>query len=221
MEVTIVGGGVVGAAIAAELAGRGREVLLLERNPQLGMETSSRSSEVIHAGLYYPRDSRKAAACVLGRHLLYEFCARAGVRALPLGKLVVAMYAHPDGGHWRLSRPSHARSGHEQAAALAALLQQGAANGVDDLRMLSAEEIARKEPLLRCDAAMFSPSTGIVDTHSLILALQAKAEAQGAQALAAVATGRAHPDTFCARPTRGGLRCQQRGVRRRGERDGR
>ena len=86
----MVGGGVVGTAIAAQLAARGREVVLLERNSHLGAETSSRSSEVVHAGLYYPTGSWKARTCVRGRHLLYQFCARAGIPSLRCGKLVVA-----------------------------------------------------------------------------------------------------------------------------------
>lgn len=160
VDVVVIGAGVVGLAAAHQLALRGREVLVLEARGAVGTQTSSRSSEVVHAGLYYPAGSLKARACVAGRRMLYNFCERHDVPHRRLGKLVVA-------------------TSQAQHAALRALGATGAANGVDDLRWLSTAEAGALEPQLRCTAALLSPSTGIVDSHALMERLQARLEARG------------------------------------------
>jgi L-2-hydroxyglutarate oxidase LhgO len=161
-DAVVIGAGVVGLAVARRLAQAGRAVLVLEAEKTIGLHTSSRNSEVIHAGLYYPQGSFKARLCVEGRKLLYAFCAEHGVPAKRLGKLIVATDA-------------------AQLPQLEALRRRGLANGVDDLVALSREEARRLEPELECVAALLSPSTGIVDSHALMLALQGDAEAFGAQ----------------------------------------
>ncbi len=162
VEAIVIGAGVVGLAVARQLAEAGREVLLLEEADAIGTQTSSRNSEVIHAGIYYPRESLKARLCVAGRRMLYDYCARRGVPAKRIGKLIVA------------ATPA-------QTATVEALLRRGAGNGVDDLAWLDADAVRSMEPALDCAAALFSPSTGIVDSHALMLALQGDAEAHGAQ----------------------------------------
>jgi L-2-hydroxyglutarate oxidase LhgO len=161
IECVVIGGGVVGLAIARELALAGREVVLLEAGPTVGCGISSRNSEVIHAGLYYPTGSLKAILCVRGRALLYAYCEQHGVAYRRCGKLLVATAA-------------------EQLPRLEALYAGAQANGVHDLRRLSAAEARQLEPALRCVAALHSPSTGIVDSHQLMLALQGDAQAAGA-----------------------------------------
>jgi L-2-hydroxyglutarate oxidase LhgO len=151
----------VGLAIARALALAGRDVVILEKNGQIGMETSARNSEVIHAGIYYPKQSLKAELCVRGRDQLYEFCESHGVAHKRLGKLIVA--THP-GQEERLSHLAH----------------QAAANGVDDLAPLGRSGIAALEPALSAIAGLLSPSTGIVDSHAYMLALLGDAEAAGA-----------------------------------------
>lgn len=171
VDVVVVGAGVVGLACARELARAGREVILLEANRAIGQETSSRNSEVIHGGLYYPRGSLKAELCVEGRELLYEFCTRFGVAHRRCGKLIVA------------TCPTQ----HDKLDALA---MQAAANGVTDIRRLQRAEARSLEPSLECTAALFSPSTGIIDSHGLMQALLGDAESHGAQlALASPARG--------------------------------
>jgi L-2-hydroxyglutarate oxidase LhgO len=162
VDCVIVGAGVIGLAIARELARTGREVLILERNDRHGQETSSRNSEVIHAGIYYPRESLKARLCVRGRRLLYDYCAAHGVPHRRCGKLIVATES-------------------QQQAELLGLQQAGSANGVDDLRLIDAAEALRLEPALRCSAALLSPSTGVIDVHAYMLALLGDAESHGAQ----------------------------------------
>lgn len=157
----VIGAGVVGLACARALARRGIETLILERNDVFGSETSARNSEVIHAGLYYPTGSLKAQLCVAGRRQLYDFCATHGVSHRRCGKLVVATST-------------------TQTDRLSALQRQGEANGVDDLRLLSVAEVRAQEPELRCAAALLSPSTGIIDSHGLVLALLGDAERAGA-----------------------------------------
>ena len=142
----VIGAGVVGLACARALARRGIETLILERNGAFGSETSARNSEVIHAGIYYPTGSLKARLCVAGRGQLYDFCATHGVSHRRCGKLIVATSS-------------------TQTDRLSALQRQGAANGVDDLRLLSIAEVRAQEPELRCAAALLSPSTGIIDSH--------------------------------------------------------
>lgn len=161
VDCAVIGAGVIGIAIARALALAGREVVLIERERQFGTETSSRNSEVIHAGIYYPRGSLKARFCVEGRRRLYAYCVERGVAHRSCGKLIVA------------TDPA-------QEAQLDALAAAAAANGVDDLARLGRDDIARLEPALSCSAALLSPSTGIVDSHAFMLALLADAEAHGA-----------------------------------------
>lgn len=161
VECVVIGAGVVGLAIARKLALQGREVLILERAGAIGTETSSRNSEVIHAGIYYPRGSLKARFCVSGRAMLYDYAASRGVPHRRCGKLIVATTA-------------------EQVAGLEAIVHTAAANGVEDLRVLDAAEARALEPALACTGAVLSPSTGIVDSHALMLSLLGEAEAAGA-----------------------------------------
>jgi L-2-hydroxyglutarate oxidase LhgO len=162
IEVVVAGAGVVGLAVARALAQAGREVLVLEAETAIGTVTSSRSSEVIHAGLYYPKDSLKARLCVEGRDRLYHYCAERGVAARRLGKLVVASAEH-------------------ELDTLKAITGRAEANGVFDLTWLDGAQARRLEPALACVGALLSPSTGIVDSHGLMLAYQGDAEAAGAQ----------------------------------------
>ncbi len=160
-EAVVIGAGVVGLAVARALAQAGRDVVILEKNADIGQESSARNSEVIHAGIYYPRDSLKAALCVEGRDLLYDFCESHGVGHKRLGKLIVSANA-------------------EQTLQLEGLLRRAADNGVHDLRPLGKAEIAVLEPELFAAAGLFSPSTGIIDSHAYMLALLGDAEAAGA-----------------------------------------
>jgi L-2-hydroxyglutarate oxidase LhgO len=160
VDCAVIGAGVVGLAVARELALSGREVIVLESAGGIGTGISSRNSEVIHAGIYYPTGSLKARLCVQGRELLYQFCAGNSVEHRRVGKLIVA-------------------TSPEEIPALAKYEAQARANGVTDLRRLSVEETARMEPDVRCAAALLSPSTGIVDSHGLMLAYQADLEAHG------------------------------------------
>ncbi|MCY7371414.1 MAG: NAD(P)/FAD-dependent oxidoreductase [Polaromonas sp.] len=160
VECVVVGAGVVGLAVARALALQGREVLVLEAAKGIGTGTSSRNSEVIHAGIYYPQGSLKARLCVTGRSALYAYCAERGVAHSRCGKLIVA-------------------SGEAQRGQLGRIQAAAAANGVHDLRLLDAEEARAMEPALRCVAALHSPSTGIVDSHALMLSLQGDLENQG------------------------------------------
>jgi len=161
VETVVIGAGVVGLAVARALALAGQEVLILEAAETFGTETSSRNSEVIHAGIYYPSGSLKARCCVAGKWALYDYCASHGIAHRRCGKLIVA------------TSPA-------QLATLADLKVKAAANGVDDLTLLSPAEVARLEPALRCHGALLSPSTGIVDSHGLMLAYLGDAEAAGA-----------------------------------------
>jgi L-2-hydroxyglutarate oxidase LhgO len=177
IDCVVVGAGVVGLAIARALAQSGREVLVAEATEAIGTGTSSRNSEVIHAGIYYPAGSLKARLCVRGKHLLYGYCAERGVPHKRLGKLIVATSA-------------------EQAAQLESIAQRARANGVDDLQFLSGEDAMRLEPALQCTAALSSPSTGIVDSHALMLSFQGDAESAGAQCVfhTPLVSGRARPE---------------------------
>ncbi|WP_260961429.1 NAD(P)/FAD-dependent oxidoreductase [Pseudomonas citri] len=161
IECVVAGAGVVGLAVAREMARAGREVLVIEAGAAIGTGTSSRNSEVIHAGLYYPPGSLKAQLCVDGRRRLYDYCDSHGVETRRLGKLIVA-------------------KDQAQLAGLQTLLARGLLNGVDDLRLLDQEQAQALEPELACVGALYSPSTGIVDSHALMLALQGDAEAAGA-----------------------------------------
>ncbi|MGC2459693.1 MAG: NAD(P)/FAD-dependent oxidoreductase [Steroidobacteraceae bacterium] len=160
VDCAVIGAGVVGLAVARALAQAGREVIVLESESAIGTGSSSRNSEVIHAGIYYSTGSMKARFCVHGRELLYRFCALNSVEHRRIGKLIVATSV-------------------EEAPTLAKYEAQARANGVTDLRRLTAEEAAKLEPEVRCAAALLSPSTGIVDSHGLMLAYQADLEAHG------------------------------------------
>jgi L-2-hydroxyglutarate oxidase LhgO len=152
VECVVVGAGVVGLAIARAMALKGCEVLVLEAEKAFGTHTSSRNSEVIHAGIYYPTNSLKARTCVNGNALLYDYCRQRGVNYQKIGKLIVAT-----------------NSG--QLGALKAYLAQGRANGVGDLELTSQDQLHHLEPEVRGLAALRSPSTGIVDSHGLMLSL--------------------------------------------------
>ena len=161
VDAVVIGAGVVGLAVARALALAGREVLILEAADAFGTATSARNSEVIHAGIYYPQGSLKAQLCVQGKQLLYDYCAQRGIAHQRCGKLIVATHA-------------------QQVAELRAIQQGAAANGVDDLQLLSAQQAQALEPALACHAALLSPSTGIVDSHGLMLSLLGDAENAGA-----------------------------------------
>jgi L-2-hydroxyglutarate oxidase LhgO len=161
VDCVVIGAGVIGLAVARQLAISGREVLLLEAAGMVGTETSSRNSEVIHAGIYYPTGSLKARTCVAGKHRLYAYCAERGVPHARCGKLIVATTA-------------------AQRATLEGIRAKAAANGVDDLEWLERDTVAALEPEVFCTAALLSPSTGIIDSHALMLALQGDAEDHGA-----------------------------------------
>lgn len=158
----VVGAGVVGLAIAAELARSGQEVLVLEQHELIGSEVSSRNSEVIHAGIYYPPGSLRARLCVEGKQRLYRFCKENGVDHAPISKLLVA-------------------TSEAQVPKLKALQETAIKNGVEDLQPLSGAEARALEPELACVAAMLSPSTGIVDTHGLMSALEGHIATAGGQ----------------------------------------
>ncbi|GAB4851826.1 L-2-hydroxyglutarate dehydrogenase, mitochondrial [Ancistrocladus abbreviatus] len=163
VDCVVVGAGIVGIAIARELAlaFKGRQVLVVESASTFGTGTSSRNSEVIHAGFYYPANSLKAVFCVKGREMMYRYCSEHGVPHKQLGKLIVA------------TRES-------EIPKLNELLIRGTENGVNGLRIIESSEATRMEPELQCVKALFSPVSGIVDTHSLMLSLVGEAENGGA-----------------------------------------
>lgn len=160
IDSVVVGGGVVGLACARLLAQSGRDVIVLEQNSAIGEETSSRNSEVIHAGIYYPKESLKAKLCVRGRELLYKYCESHAIEHQRLGKLIVATNI-------------------EQLGKLNAIFDKGRANGVEDLRFVEQEELRVAEPRLNAIRAILSPSTGIIDSHQLMLAMQGDIESNG------------------------------------------
>ncbi|GLR77758.1 NAD(P)/FAD-dependent oxidoreductase (plasmid) [Azospirillum oryzae] len=176
VECVVVGAGVVGLAVARRLARAGREVVIVEAAGAIGTGISSRNSEVIHAGIYYPSGSDRARLCVAGREALYAYCRDHGVAHRRLGKLIVA-------------------TGDDQLAKLDAIGRQAAANGVEDLRPLDAAQARALEPNLRCVGALLSPSTGIIDSHGLMLALQGDAEGAGAMLALSSPLERAHCET--------------------------
>ena len=159
-DAVVMGAGVVGLAVGRALARAGREVLVLESEGAIGTGISSRNSEVIHAGIYYPQGSLKARLCVQGKALLYSYCAERGVAHQRLGKLIVA------------TDPL-------QVPQLDGIMAKAMANGVHDLKKLSAAEAQALEPALSCKAALLSPSTGVVDSHGLMLSLQGDLEHAG------------------------------------------
>jgi len=160
VDCVVIGAGVVGLAVARRMALAGREVVVLEAEKAIGTHTSSRNSEVIHAGIYYAPGSLKARLCVPGKQALYRYCEAHGVGHRRCGKLIVA-------------------TGDAQRPVLEKLHAQALANGVDDLRWLTGEQARALEPELACVAALISPSTGIVDSHGLMLAIQGDAEERG------------------------------------------
>jgi L-2-hydroxyglutarate oxidase LhgO len=160
IQTVVIGAGVVGLAVARALAISGREVIVLEAQDAIGTGTSSRNSEVIHAGIYYPKGSLKAELCVQGNALLYAYAAEKGFDAKRCGKLIVA--THQD-----------------QCAALLSLYEKAIANGVPGMEILSKEQVLALEPELHCVQALWSPSSGIVDSHGYMLALQGDLESHG------------------------------------------
>lgn len=160
VECVVVGAGVVGLAVAAELARAGREVVVLEQHDCIGSETSSRNSEVIHAGIYYPQGSRKADLCVLGKQLLYQHCEQFDVPFKRVGKVIVA-------------------ADNTQIDTVKGYITKAAANRVPDLRWVSASEMAELEPEVECAGGVLSPSTGIIDSHAYMLSLQGELERCG------------------------------------------
>jgi L-2-hydroxyglutarate oxidase LhgO len=161
VECVVVGAGVIGLAVARRLAQAGREVIVLEATEGIGTVTSSRNSEVIHAGIYYKAGSLMARMCVSGKHALYRYCLDHGIPHKNCGKLIVA--TTPRETEKLQSIRAHAES-----------------NGVRDMQLLSGEAARAMEPALNCDAALLSPSTGIIDSHAYMLALRGDAEAAGA-----------------------------------------
>ncbi|NP_001143666.2 L-2-hydroxyglutarate dehydrogenase, mitochondrial [Zea mays] len=159
-DAVVVGAGVVGLAAARALAMAGREVVVVEAAPSFGTGTSSRNSEVIHAGIYYPPRSLKARLCVRGKEMLYKYCEERGVAHKRISKLIVA-------------------TGAAEVPKLDMLLRNAKENGVDDLQLMEGSEAMEMEPELRCLKALLSPSTGIIDSHSLMLSLLADAENLG------------------------------------------
>jgi len=161
IEAVVIGAGVVGLAVARALALAGREVVILDAEDAIGTHTSSRNSEVIHAGIYYPAGSLKARSCVAGRRRLYEYCAARGVPHRRCGKLIVATDEAQRGELDRIRSRAHA-------------------SGVPEVDFVSREQVREWEPELRCVAALHSPATGIIDSHALMLAYLGEAEDHGA-----------------------------------------
>lgn len=161
IDCVVAGAGVIGLAVARELALSGRDVLIVEADTAFGRGVSSRSSEVVHAGMYYTPGSLRAQLCVEGKRLLYDFMKTHNVAHTNCGKLIVACAP-------------------EEVATLAGIMEKGAANGVDDLEMLDARHARALEPALNCVAAVLSPSTGMMDSAGLMLAILGEAENAGA-----------------------------------------
>jgi L-2-hydroxyglutarate oxidase LhgO len=161
VDCIVIGAGVIGLAVARRLAQAGREVIVLEAAEGIGTETSSRNSEVIHAGIYYRAGSLMAQMCVSGKQLLYAYCGEHGIPHRNCGKLIVA------------TTP-------KETDKLQSIRAHAEANGVLDMELLAGEAARALEPALNCDAALLSPSTGIIDSHAYMLALQGDAEAAGA-----------------------------------------
>lgn len=157
IDTVVIGAGVVGLAVGAALAASGREVFVLEREAAIGQGVSSRNSEVIHAGIYYPKNSLKARLCVEGKAMLYRYSKERNIPHQRAGKLIVA-------------------SNDNETQTLKALQKKAIANGVDDLTLLTADDAQALQPGLHCTAALHSPSTGIIDSHTLMLSLQADIE---------------------------------------------
>lgn len=174
LDVAVIGAGVVGLAVGRGLARAGRHVVVLESENRIGSGQSSRNSEVIHAGLYYPPGSLKARACVRGRRLLYEYLSRRDIPHRRTGKLVVA--------------------GADEGSSLESLADNARANGVENLSWLDRHQIQRLEPAISADVALLSPDSGIVDSHGLMLALHADLEAAGGTVLTRHTVDRLDPE---------------------------
>ena len=160
-ECIVIGAGLIGLACARQLAMAGHEVVILEAANAIGTETSSRNSEVIHAGIYYPKGSLKANLCVHGKNLLYQYCVSHGIEYKRLGKLIVA-------------------TSEDEVPQLKIIKEKAVNNGVHDIEYLTQQQITSLEPAINAKAALYSPSTGIIDSHGLMLALLGDAEANGA-----------------------------------------
>ncbi len=160
VDAIVIGAGVIGLSVARSLALAGRDVLVLEKNDAFGAETSARNSEVIHAGIYYRPGGLRAKLCVEGKKKLYAYCVERGVNHLNCEKLIVA-------------------TSEKEAGKLDSIKANAAANGVCDLALITGEEAKRLEPGLRCAAALLSPSTGIVDSHGLMLSMLGDLENAG------------------------------------------
>jgi len=162
IDVAIIGAGVIGLATAHEIAQGEKEVFVFEKNRTFGLETSSRNSEVIHAGIYYPEDSLKAKLCVEGKSLLYKLCDRHDIAYKKLGKIIVA-------------------ASENETAQLENLYEQGRKNGVEDLTLLSQTELKKLEPNVEARAGILSPSSGILDSHTLLKFLYSQAREKGTE----------------------------------------
>src|SRR3954463_4098954 len=161
VDCVVIGAGVIGLAVARRLAKAGREVVVLEAAEDIGTVTSSRNSEVIHAGIYYKAGSLMARFCVTGKRMLYRYCDERGVPYRNCGKLIVA------------TNPAETEK-------LQGIRAHAEANGVEGMRLLSGSEARALEPALACEAALLSSSTGIIDSHAYMLSLRGEAEAAGA-----------------------------------------
>ena len=162
VDVAIIGAGVIGLAIASEVAQPKKGVFVFEKNRTFGLETSSRNSEAIHAGIYYPEDSIKAKLCVEGRGLLYELCDGHGIGYKKLGKIILAINEN-------------------EVTQLEKIYEQGSKNGVEDLRLLSQTELKKLEPNIEGRAGLLSPSTGILDSYSLLKFFYSQAKEKGVE----------------------------------------
>ena len=182
VDCIVAGAGVIGLAVARAMAAQGLATLVLEAADAIGTETSSRNSEVIHAGIYYPRGSLKARFCVAGRDMLYRYCAERAIPHRRAGKLIVA-------------------TDEAQDPVLATIQAGAAACSVDDLRFVSAAEAQALEPALHCTKALLSPSTGIIDSHALMLGLLGDAEDSGATLAlnTRIVSGRVEPNRIVVR----------------------
>lgn len=162
VNITIIGAGVVGLAIAAKLSKNHKDVFVLEKHSKFGQETSSRNSEVIHSGIYYPTNSLKAKLCVKGNKMLYDYCIKNDVLNNKCGKLIVA-------------------TTNDEAKELSGILKQSQINGVEDGSLISQEQIYELEPHISAVAALYYPSTGIIDTHGLMKQLETDSIINGVQ----------------------------------------
>jgi len=149
VDIAIIGAGVIGLAISSALSGLDKDIIVIEKNPSFGQETSSRNSEVIHTGIYYPKNSLKSETCIRGKELLYELCSKHGIPHRKLGKLIVA-------------------SGKEGASKLNNIYKNAKECGVEDLRFLEKKAARKMEPDIKGELFLFSPEAGIIDSHSLM-----------------------------------------------------